>query len=167
MKTEDVALALATIARHRDMVRLNIQALTHEMERRAIEHDLSKLSPDEVRGFIRINRTAREHPYGSPEYIASMEAEKGEGGCIALHYARNSHHPEHHERDADMGFLDVIEMVLDWKAAADSYGQQTLRKGLERHRETRLFTDHQWWLIEQVADWIEPDTQTEEGRNDG
>lgn len=154
--TNDELLALSTITRHRDAVRLNVQRLTHDLERRALAHDLSKLSPDEVEGFVRINQAAREHPYGSDEYIASMRREKGPDGCITLHFSRNSHHPEYHEHERDMGWLDLIEMVLDWKAAADTYGKATLREGLATHRQRLDFTEAQWWLIEQVVDWIEP-----------
>jgi hypothetical protein len=160
----DELKALATIIAHRDAVRLNMQRLRHEIERRALAHDLTKISLDELGGFVRINRTAREHPYGSDEYRDSMEREKGEDGCITLHYARNSHHPEYHAQPADMGFLDVIEMVLDWKAAADTYGKQTLRGSLPHHRERFAFTAAQWWLIEQVVEWIEPTREESEER---
>lgn len=157
MDVGDAVRALATIARHRDLVRANVQRLTQELERRAIVHDASKLSVDEVEGFVRINAAARAHPYGSPEYVASMDSEKGPGGCITLHYARNSHHPEHHDCAAKMGFLDIIEMVLDWKAASDGYGKMTLRGSLPVHRGRFMFTTAQWWLIEQVVDFIEPE----------
>lgn len=151
----DELKALGTIIAHRDAVRLNMQRLTHEIERRALAHDLTKLSLDELGGFVRINRAARQHPYGSDEYRDSMEREKGEGGCITLHYARNSHHPEHHAQPADMGFLDVMEMVLDWKAAADTYGKQTLRESLPVHKDRFRFTTEQWWLVMQVVEWVE------------
>lgn len=156
MNTDDAIKALATIERHRDCLRLNVQRLVHELERRSLEHDLSKLSLDELEGFIRINAAAREHPYGSDEYRSSMDSEKGPGGCIWHHFARNSHHPEYHATDRDMGFLDLIEMVLDWKAAADTYGKQTLRASLPHHGERFDFSAEQWWLIEQVVDWIDP-----------
>lgn len=162
----DELKALATIIRHRDMIRLNIQRLVHELERRALAHDLSKLATDEVVGFAAINRAAREHAYGTPEYDASMAQAKEPGGCIALHFSRNSHHPEYHANDTDMGFLDLIEMVLDWKAAADTYGTNTLRQGLEHNRKRFAFTDAQWWLIEQVVEWIEPTHPTDRSESD-
>lgn len=151
----DALKALATIIRHRDLMRANLHAVASELERRAILHDESKLRPDELEGFVRINRTAREHPYGSAEYVESMTAEKGLDGCIGLHYSRNSHHPEHHPHERDMGWLDVIEMVLDWKAAADAYGHYGLRESLPKHRDRFDFSLGQWWLIEQVVGWIE------------
>ena len=185
----DETKALVTIMRHRDLLRANVQRMTQELERRALLHDLSKLQLDEAEGFVRINRIAREHAYGSPEYTASVDAEKGPAGCIGLHYSRNSHHPEFHarvyweccgcfrqtpeepkescpvcgygfaQRRSDvsrMGFLDIIEMVLDWKAAADGYGNCTLRAGLDRQRQQHDWRPEQWWLIEQVVEFIEP-----------
>lgn len=154
--TNDELLALATIMRHRDALRLNAQRVIHELERRSLGHDLSKLSTDEVEGFVRINRAAREHAYGSKEYRAALRSENDPTGCITLHFARNSHHPEFHQDDSDMGWLDVIEMVLDWKAAADTYGKNTLRDGLAVHEQRFAFTAAQWWLIWQVVDWLEP-----------
>jgi rubrerythrin len=185
----DETKAIITIIRHRDMVRANIQNMIQDLERRALNHDLSKLAGDECEGFVRINKAAREHPYGSKEYKDSMESEKGPTGCIGLHYSRNSHHPEYHAKThwecggchrateeepqescpvcgysfsckhedlSGMGFLDIIEMVLDWKAAADTYGKSTLRGGLVHQRERFKFSVAQWWLIEQVVDYIEP-----------
>lgn len=158
MTERDDLKALATIIRHRDSVRLNVKLLTDELSTRALAHDLSKLAVDEVEGFARINSAAREHAYGSAEYKASMDSEKGPGGCIALHFSRNSHHPEFHASPRSMGFLDIIEMVLDWKAAADTYGKQSLREGMVHHRARFDFAPEQWWLIESIVDWIEPQT---------
>lgn len=154
--SNEYVVALANIERHRDAVRLRIQRLIHELERRALEHDLTKLAPDEVLGFCEINRAARSHAYGSPEYDAALASAKGPDGCITLHFARNSHHPEYHGQDWEMGWLDLIEMVLDWSAAAATYGKNTLRDGIEKNRVRFNFTPKQWWLIEQVIDWIEP-----------
>jgi len=148
--------ALSTIIAHRDHVRLNMGKLSNEIERRALAHDLSKLSAEEMAGFVRINRAAREHPYGSEEYRESLASENRKDGCIAIHYERNSHHPEHYDSPKEMGFLDLIEMVMDWKAASDTYGKMTLRGSLPHHRERFDFTPEQWWLIESVVDWIEP-----------
>ena len=161
MNTRDAVLALATIMRHRDAVRLNVQRLTQELERRAVAHDLSKLSTDEVEGFVEINRNARENPFGTAAYEVGKRKAMEPGGCIALHFSRNSHPPEYHETAADMGFLDIIEMVLDWKAAADTYGTNTLRDGVPHHYAQQEFTPEQKWLIESVVDWIEPTTESE------
>jgi hypothetical protein len=45
------------------------------------------------------------------------------GEALKHHYANNRHHPEHFENGINgMNLLDVIEMVCDWKAAADLKG---------------------------------------------
>lgn len=156
---------LRTIIAHRDHVRSGLQSLTHELEKRALRHDLSKLSPEEFPAFARINRAAREHPYGSAEYRAGLGAERS---AVALHYSRNSHHPEAHEvehwaqnqgfwKAEMMGFLDLIEMVIDWRAAWRTYGTQgTWRENVDRQREryAEWFSESQWWLIGQVARWL-------------
>lgn len=100
---------------------------------------------------IRQELELRSEPYGSPQYKESLASEKG---TVAHHYALNSHHPEF-EADAAMGWLDLIEMVCDWNAAAKTYGKQDLRASIEVHRNRFDFTDEQWWLIEEVAAFLE------------
>jgi len=128
---------LRSYSRHRDYVRLALAFVTQALERRAIEHDASKMLDDEFAGFARINAIARVHKFGSEEYKASMKQEKA---TIDLHFSRNSHHPERPKLIADadplahddfhywnardaarMTFLDVIEMVCDWWGARKGY----------------------------------------------
>jgi len=118
---------------------------------RARFHDQSKLGVDEFSGFVEIHHVARENPIGSPDYEAAMRT----APCIAHHFAENSHHPEHHGKTERMGWLDIIEMVLDWKAASDVYGNTTLRDGLEYQFSRHGFTGEQRWLILQVVEWVE------------
>lgn len=151
---DDVLKTLATIQRHRDLVRAALTRVTAELEMRAIVHDASKLRTDEVEGFCRINKAARDHPYGSDEYNESMRREKP---TIELHFSRNTHHPEYHDYDQAMGFLDIIEMVCDWHSASVTYGNNTLRESLDIHEKRFHFTKEQWWLIMQVVDFLEPD----------
>ena len=174
IKVEDAVQLLRTVAQHRDYVRVAIQRVTQELERRALAHDLSKLNEDEFAGFSRINRAAREHPYGSEQYRAGLRQEKP---TIDLHYSRNSHHPEFHRDQGgkpdptdpsvnigglcvagSMGFLDIIEMVCDWRGAYLGYGSQgSWQENMERQRKRYegWFTVGQWWLINQVAGILE------------
>ena len=147
----DTLNTLATIIRHRDSVRLQIQRVTQELERRALRHDISKLSLEELAGFSEINRVAREHPIGTPEYEASMRS----CDVLDLHFSRNSHHPEFHGSVEEMGWMDLLEMVLDWHGAAATYGTNSVRDSLEYHRERHGFTDEQWWLVMQIVEWME------------
>lgn len=144
----DAAVTLATTLRHRELVRLALRRVAVQLEQRGLLHDLSKWSEDELSGFVRINRVAREHAYGSEEYRASMRREEE---TIRLHYSRNSHHPEYHDDIRQMGVLDLLEMVCDWWAASITYGKISLADSLEVHRERFDFSPEQWWVIEQFT----------------
>lgn len=164
----DAVLTLRTMIAHITHVRAGLERAADDLRRRSLLHDLSKLSADEFEGFTRINRAAREHSYGSEEYRAGLRVEKP---TIDLHYSRNSHHPEHHEaqlptwaephlcRAEAMGWLDLVEMVCDWRAAYLAYGSQgtweeNINRQRERYAQGEWFSVGQWWLIEQVARWV-------------
>ncbi len=153
-----VAAVLAVHSRHVSFLREALLRIRQDLERRSECHDRSKLRPEELPGFARINKAARREdhhrdcPYGSPEYKESLASE---AGAVAHHYALNSHHPEFHESARKMGWLDLIEMVCDWNAAAKTYGNQDLRASIEVHRKRFNFTPEQWWLIEEVASFLE------------
>ena len=56
---------------------------------------------------------------------------------IALdhHYANNSHHPEHYPNGVDgMNLFDLLEMLLDWKAATERHADGDIAKSLEINR---------------------------------
>jgi len=157
MDYEELSPGVAVVAthlRHVSHLREALLRIQQDLEARAERHDRSKLGPEELPGFARINRAAREHPYGSDEYKDSLAREQ----CtVDAHYRGNSHHPEHHASDREMGFLDVIEMVCDWQAAAKTYGKGgLLEDSLEINRKRFDFSDEQWWLIEQVAGFLNP-----------
>jgi hypothetical protein len=160
---------LATMERHVSHVRDSLARIRHELELRGIRHDRSKYSSEEFPGFARINATARRHPYGSDEYKASLAAERP---TVERHTRENSHHPEAHDerwrwpervsiiRYEQMPWLDIIEMVCDWRAAWEAYGKQgtwegNIVKQRERFPEGEAFTEGQWWLIFEVADWLD------------
>ena len=149
---EESTKVLAALVRHQKHVEANMGQLAAELIRRGHMHDQSKLSPSELDGFVEIHHIAREYPLGTPEYEAAMR----DATCIKEHFSNNSHHPEYHEKTEDMGWLDLIEMVLDWKAASDTYGHKTVRECLDYQKERHSFSSDQWWLILQIVDWIEP-----------
>lgn len=142
---DDAFGLLRSYSRHRDYVRLALTIVQQAVERRAIEHDASKMLDDEFAGFARINAVARVNKFGTPEYKASINAERP---TVDLHFIRNSHHPERPKligeaaealrglpddftywtaRDgAEMTFLDVIEMVCDWWGARLGYADSRM-----------------------------------------
>lgn len=150
----DAVQFLRSYELHCRYVREAIGMIAHRLIERATAHDTSKLMPDEFGGFCRINKAAREHPYLSDEYRSGMRKEQD---TINLHYSRNSHHPEHTTPDK-MSWIDLVEMVCDWRAAYLSYGSQgTWRENIERQKKryNTAFPDGAWWLIDRVARELE------------
>lgn len=174
---------LRSYSRHRDYVRLALTHVVQSLERRAIEHDASKMLDDEFSGFARINAVAREHKFGTPEYKASMQQERS---TIDLHFSRNSHHPERPKllgeaaevarglpddatywaaRDgARMTFLDVIEMVCDWWGARKGYDDSRMSwmESVTMNLESKgkYLSNEQQWLVREVALFLEsPDAR--------
>ena len=141
---------LLTILRHQTLVRRYLLELAHRLEQRALIHDLSKLQLDEFTGFVEIQRVAREHRLDSPEYKASIQSD-----VVNLHLSRNSHHPEfHHGGIKDMPLLDLIEMVIDWRAASETYGRTTMAESLPMQKERFKMTDEQYRLIQLITEEI-------------
>lgn len=173
---QDGIQLLRTYLLHCRYVRRGMAKVATEITERAERHDDSKLCADEFAGFSRINKAAREHPYGSDEYRAGLKREKA---TINLHYLRNSHHPEHGRLKAEaaeaerglpddatywaargeMSLFDLIEMVCDWRGAYLGYGSQgTWEENMERQRKRYdgWFTEGQWWVIDQVSRFLVP-----------
>lgn len=141
---------LRSYSRHRDFVRLALTRVIHELEARAIEHDASKMLDDEFGGFARINKAARVHKFGSPEYSAGMDQERP---TIDLHFSRNSHHPEFHSQT----FLDVIEMVCDWWGARKGYDSKlgwAESVELNLKQKARHLSPERVWLAREVASFL-------------
>jgi hypothetical protein len=140
--------ALVTILRHITIVQKRLQLFIAELEHRATIHDVSKLSFDEFAGFVEINKIAREHPYGSKEYKDSLKGNE----TIKLHFSRNTHHPEYWGKGVeDMGIFDLIEMTIDWMAAAETYGQTTFEESLDIQQKRFNLSDKHMWLIKLIA----------------
>jgi hypothetical protein len=152
--SEEQIKTLQTITHHVRLVQKYLLTLAGELEKRAYSHDISKLSNDEFEGFVKVNQVARTRKYGSSEYEKALDSV--EPNPIALHYQRNSHHPEHYENGVnDMSLLDIVEMVCDWKAASQTYGQTSFRESLKISAERFGLNEGQLYLILLIANTIE------------
>lgn len=88
-----------------------------DLDSRARNHDQSKLGPEEKPLFDLLTPKLAELEYGTPEYKASL---RELGSALEHHYETNSHHPEHFINGVDgMNLMDLIEMLVDWKAASE------------------------------------------------
>jgi hypothetical protein len=96
---------------------------------RAREHDQSKLSDPELSTFVEMTPKLAASTYGSDEYKKFLAEMKP---TLDHHYAKNSHHPEHHKDGInDMTIIDLIEMLCDWKAATMRHNDGNIRKSIE------------------------------------
>jgi len=104
------------------------------LQRRAAIHDTSKLAEPEKATFDVCTLKLKAIAYGSPEYKAALAELKP---ALDHHYAANSHHPEHFTNGVDgMNLLDVVEMLMDWKAATERMANGgDIRRSLEINTE--------------------------------
>lgn len=143
---------LCDIMRHVSMVQLALTAVSQDLTRRALRHDLSKYTEEEFGGYVQLNTAVREHPYGSPGY---QQVIRDNRATVDLHFSRNAHHPEHQPQT----FLDVIEMVCDWWSAFKTYAKphgKTWEEAFAQAYEAKVkyLTPAQGWLAHEVAAFL-------------
>lgn len=104
---------------HIEKVRHNIVDVTNKLLSRGVGHDASKLIEPEKSVFDKVTPLLKSLTYGSEEYQASLDSM---GTALTHHYESNRHHPEHYEQGInDMTLIDIMEMLCDWKAAAERH----------------------------------------------
>ena len=99
---------------------------------RAVHHDTSKFSDEEIGDFVRMTPKLRGLTYGSDEYKAAL-AELGP--ALKHHYSCNPHHPEFWPGGvSEMSLLDLLEMLCDWKAATERHADGSIFNSLKHNR---------------------------------
>jgi hypothetical protein len=100
-----------------------------KLQQRGIDHDESKLQEPEKTDFDEMTEKLHGVSYGSPEYKQMLADLKP---TLDHHYANNSHHPEHYPNGInDMDLLDVVEMLMDWKASTERHDDGDIHKSIE------------------------------------
>jgi hypothetical protein len=93
-----------------------------ELVERAKAHDASKFGPDERVPYVWLTEYYRCRKAGEPfQYPEGVEERVRL--AIRHHVTTNRHHPEFHADPSDMSEVDLIEMVCDWTAMAQEFGQ--------------------------------------------
>lgn len=114
---------------HIRKVQMHMADVMVNLQNRMLAHDLSKLRPDELAGFARLNSRLETIEYGTKAYQAALDEAED---AVSLHYQRNRHHPQYHENGvADMTLLDLLEMLADWYAASQYTKDGSLRRSLD------------------------------------
>lgn len=173
-----------TVNHVRRVGNLMLEAVAN-LQRRAMNHDQSKFSPEEFETFARETPGLKALTYGSPEYKAALARL---GPALAHHYAANNHHPEHYgtttcdqcgspESDPcscggsrtqrgdihKMDLLCLIEMLADWKAATERHADGSLPRSIVGNAKRFGYDDAMARLLARTAanlGWItEPEYQ--------
>jgi hypothetical protein len=93
-----------------------------ELLRRAQVHDASKFEPEERIPYVWLTEYHRCRRAGEPFKYPEGVAESV-NLAVRHHVTNNRHHPEFHSDPNDMSEVDLIEMVCDWTAMAQEFGQ--------------------------------------------
>lgn len=106
---------------------------------RGLVHDQSKLESPEKEYFDELTPKLRESTYGSPEYWGNIRALEP---ALKHHYSKNSHHPQFYENGVNgMDLFDIVEMFMDWKAAAERHADGDLVKSIQVNKERFNLSD--------------------------
>lgn len=118
---------------HKENVNNLIVKLVIALLERAQQHDISKLEDPELELFDIYTPKLAKSTYGSEEYKQFLQELKP---ALDHHYKVNRHHPEHFENGCkDMNLIDILEMLVDWKAATLRHIDGDIHKSLEINKE--------------------------------
>ena len=119
--------------KHKLRVYQLLNAVTFELKERAKKHDKSKLESPEKELFDEYTSKLAGCTYGSDEYKGYL---KGLKVALDHHYKNNSHHPEFYENGVNgMDLFDLVEMVIDWKAAGERHNDGNIFKSIKINKE--------------------------------
>lgn len=120
----------ASIYHHKFVVLHFMNIIIQDLLIRAEQHDQSKFSEEEFPGLVAAIDDIRRFPFGTPEY---EEMRAKHAAVFAEHYKKNRHHAEHFSDGIEgMTFMDLIEMLCDWKSASmREESQGTIEKSIQ------------------------------------
>lgn len=139
--------------RHIETVRNFINAAIRELTFRAEKHDQSKLESPEVEIFDIYTEKLRGMTYGSEEYKACC---RGMGPALEHHYKANRHHPEYFGKEGvlKMNLIDILEMIIDWKAAGMRHNDGDIFKSIEINQKRFGFSNELAQILFNTALWM-------------
>jgi len=128
---EEVRTNMETL-RHIENIRRYISVFARELINRGDLHDNSKMSDVEFDTFVEYTPKLKNSEYGSEEYKSFLVGMKP---ALEHHYANNRHHPEHFPNGLeDMNLIDVLEMLIDWKAATLRHETGDILRSIELNK---------------------------------
>jgi len=109
--------------------------LTKEILDRATTHDASKLSTQEKELFDKYTPRLKEVKFVNDQ--EGYEKQKEDlADALEHHNQINRHHPEYHKQGIeDMNLVDIIEMIVDWKAASERQPDGNVLNSIDKLKE--------------------------------
>lgn len=121
-----------------------------ELLERSSNHDKSKLELPEVSMFATYGPKLKKLTYGSEEYKECLNKMKKE--ALDSHYSDNKHHPEHYKDGiSGMSLIDLVEMFVDWNAAAKRHDDGCIMKSLKLNKDRFQFSDELHKIFENTV----------------
>lgn len=100
---------------------------------RGLIHDMSKFTAIESKGFAEVVGKLKTLTYGSEEYKFYLKKIQKQ---LDHHYANNRHHPEFFEEGIKgMSLVDLLEMMMDWRAAVKRHADGDILSSIEKNKE--------------------------------
>ena len=139
--------------RHIETVRNYLDVAVVDLMFRAQRHDQSKLESPEVEIFEKYTPKLRNCIYDSKEYEENM---RGMKVAIDHHNLCNRHHPEHFPGGIqDMNIFDLLEMIIDWRAAGLRHDDGDINKSLEINQKRFGYSDEMKSLLKRTIEYME------------
>lgn len=115
--------------KHTQLVRTYLDDVADRLQHRGLVHDASKFESPEKEVFGDNFAMLAKTEYGSEEYKTILVKLKP---ALEHHYSVNTHHPEHYTNGIDgMSLLDILEMLVDWKAAGQRSKNGDIYRSIE------------------------------------
>ena len=119
------------------------------LQQRGIDHDESKLKNPEKDAFDIMTEKLKSSTYGSEAYKQML---KDLQPTLDHHYANNSHHPEHYPNGIDdMDLFDIVEMLMDWKAASERHEDGNIYKSIDINKDRFKMSDQLYQIFKKTA----------------
>ncbi len=134
--------------KHISKVNSNVSGFATVLENRTKFHDLSKLSDMELDFFAKYTPKLAGTTYMSDDYKRYLEEMKP---ALDHHYGVNSHHPEYYSKGIeDMSLFDIIEMLMDWKAAVERHDDGDIFESLRNNAKRFVISSELMKIFEKT-----------------
>ena len=138
IKDKSALATIESILKHKTSVKKKLTFLVEELEKRAENHDNSKLQQPELNYLIEMDKEGRKK-YGSQEYFDKMKRwEK----FFKHHYENNRHHPDHFSNGVEgMNLIDLCEYIVDIISYYDNMHVEDAIKTINEQKTRFKFDD--------------------------